>query len=112
MRKVEPGNVCLMFASGLGVVGIGIVGRKTGSTNVFESLEEGDPSQIWEIGLKRERISNGPKLPEWRIHISEWHFWDKNQPIRYSGRPIAFGRADARQFPSLDDQIDKRLDFN
>ncbi|RCS42055.1 hypothetical protein DTL42_19690 [Bremerella cremea] len=104
MEEVEKGDFVLMWAKGKGIIGIGVADK-----NPFQILEAGASTQLWETGMKEEGESNGPQLEEWRIRISNWLFWDGNDPFAYKGQPRAFEAARLRDVEQFLRQVEDRL---
>jgi len=69
MERVEPGHVILMFAKGIGIVG---VGRANGKCEI---LPPGDPGRISKDYRHDE---------EWRIPVNDWLAWAENAEDAFS----------------------------
>jgi hypothetical protein len=68
MRRVRRGDIIVMYAMRLGVIG---VGRATESR--LELLFEAHPDRL------RHYATEGGNVEEWRIPV-EWLAWDENNP--------------------------------
>jgi transcriptional regulator with XRE-family HTH domain len=79
MQRVQCGDVIVMYANGVGIIGIG---RATESG--VEVLKREDPNRM------RDFTTEGENAQEWRIPV-EWLVWDNDNPcVIDSPLPVSF----------------------
>jgi hypothetical protein len=88
MRKVEPGSAILMYANGLGIIGIG---RARASCEI---LEPGNNDRL-RIGKTRE----------WRVPL-DWLVWDEEHPFHdWPSAPPTFYEVRGKKYLGLRDRV-------
>jgi hypothetical protein len=87
MEQVKAGDAILMFARGVGIIGIGI------AKGPYKTLLPGDP----------KRLGAGPwlsKVTEWRIPV-DWLEWDQADAFRCSGQRATFYDVSGLKYDAL-----------
>ncbi len=89
MQRVKRGDVIVMYANGVGVIGIG-----QATADEPEILYQNDPSRM------RDYATEGENAEEWRIQV-QWLVWDEDNPC-----PVAPLRPSFQEITGLTDLMD------
>lgn len=85
MKQVQPGDVILMFAKNVGIIGIGR------ARTICEVLQPGDP----------DRILTDNDFPEWRVPV-DWFDWrDDKKAYPYKSPNFTFWNVTDDQYSDL-----------
>jgi hypothetical protein len=92
MQEVEPGDAILMFAKGVGIVGIGV------ATATCETLSPDDPDRV-------RNFSSEQNTAEWRVPV-KWLAWtDEADAYPYKSPNFTFWNVTGADYDKFRDEV-------